>query len=135
MRFSHDYRGWIPVLRTFSQLENFDGSQEASGGSLNVFRLCCSPFPDFFTEIFPAARAAPGIVPGTGRVFSAVGSSLTPDFPAGCAWSRRCPAGREGGPGCFPHSLTSLALEKGILSSGGRQREKMLPNPAAGRGR
>lgn len=112
-----------------------DGSQEAPGGSLNVFRLCCSPFPAFFPGDFRAAGAAPGTVPGTGRVFSAAGSSLTPEFPAGCARSRQCPAGREEGPGCFPHSHPSLALEKGILSSGGRRREEMLPNPSAGQGR
>lgn len=97
----------------FPSWKTLDRSQQASGGSLDIVRLCCSPFSDFFTEIFPAARAAPGIVPGTGRVFSAISSSPTPDFPAGCTWSRRCPAGREGGGRLLPSFPYQFSPGKG----------------------
>lgn len=68
-----------------------------------------------------------------GGFFSTAGSSLTPEFPAGCTRSRQCPAGREEGrPGCFRHSHSSLALEKREFEAqveGRGRRCSQIPRP------
>lgn len=91
----------------------------------------------FFHGDFRAARAAPGTMPGTGRVFFHRRLIPDPGIPSGMHSEQAVPSWEgRGEAGLLPSfPFQSSPGKKGIWSSGGRRREKMLPNPTAGGGR
>lgn len=135
-KFRRDHRRLRSEARTSS------GLAAESRQALPTFACICRKI-----FLLPEQRQAACQVQGG---FSAVGSSLTPGFAAGCArLCRQYPAGRRGGLGCILHphpqvgglqsvqfstgrgNLKGIKLRRVVRSRG----EEMRPAPAAGGGR